>query len=303
MAKKIRKPSKYNKILREFTKINNRLPEEKKLSIQERRRIIKEQLLPQFSKVPYSRLRLKAIKPAIYKQIDKIPAKEACDINYLDLSDFALVEFFNLDETISQLVPDCVYVKVSAGEYGETNIFNTRDYVYSSKGVQDIVEAIRPDAEGKSGQFIFSAYKKLRPRKRNDGTPENYYLDFVLLLVDRKGNEQPQGSTEEVQYEPPKTRETRKRKTKARNLIEAKIKNLRSKKASRKRARKTLDKNLQKFSKLSKKASKNPTLRNRAEFSKQFNYSADLVEKYYKEGKLTKAQYDKAIQRIAKGLE
>jgi hypothetical protein len=190
MAK--RNQTTYNRILKEFTKLNNKLPEDRKLSIQERRKIIKEKILPRYKKVPAYKIKVKQLKSEIVKIYDKIPPKEICDLNYLDLSNFQSVEWFALDETITELIPDCVYVKVSASEYGDTKIFNTRDYEYGKKGVRKIVEAIRPDAENESGKFVFSGIKKLRPRKRNDGTPENYYLDFVLFIVDRKGESEPQ---------------------------------------------------------------------------------------------------------------
>jgi len=181
-ANATRKPSKYNIILKQFTKLNDKLPEDRKLSIKERRKIIKEKLLPLYKDVPAYKLRLKKIKGVIIKEYDKIPPKEICDINYLDTSEFALVEWYSLDETISELVPDCVYVKVTAGQYGSTKIFNTRNYEYGRKGVRDIVEEIRPEARNSSGKFVFSAYRKLRPNKRNNGDSENYYLDFVLFI-------------------------------------------------------------------------------------------------------------------------
>jgi hypothetical protein len=201
MAK--RNQTTYNRILKEFTKLNNKLPEDRKLSIQERRKIIRDKILPRYKNVPAYKIKVKQLKSEIVKVYDKIPPKEICDLNYLDLSNFQSVEWFALDETITELIPDCVYVKVSASEYGDTKIFNTRDYEYGKKGVRKIVEAIRPDAENESGKFVFSGIKKLRPRKRNDGTPENYYLDFVLFIVDRKGESEPQGDIEEIEFSLP----------------------------------------------------------------------------------------------------
>jgi hypothetical protein len=302
MAKK--RTTTYNRLLKEFTKINNKLPEDRKLSIKERRKIIKEKLLPRYKNVPHYKLRVKDIKSKILRQVEKIPPKEICDLNYIDVSEYAYVEWFALDETISELIPDCVYVKVSAGMYGETRIFNTRDYQYSRNGVKQIVEDIRPDAENESGKYIFSGYRKLRPRKRNDGTPENYYLDLILTLIDRKGNERPQADTETVTFELPKTREVKKKKTKVRNIIEQKIKALKSKRDSRKRAKITLNKNIDKLNKASKKLSKakKPTKQQQAIVRKQFLASSKLLEKYYKEGKLTKYQYEKALEKILKEL-
>jgi hypothetical protein len=295
LAKKI---TTYHKILKEFTKINNKLPEDRKLSIKDRRAIIKESLLPKFKGVAKSKIRIRDIKSSILKAYESIPPKEICDLNYIDTSEFAYVEWFSLDETISELVPDCVYVKVSAGDYGVTRIFNTRDYEYSRNGVRGIVERIRPDADNNSGKFIFSGYQKLRPRKRNDGTPENYYLDFVLHLIDKKGNQIPLADTESVRFDLPKTRTISKKKTKIKNIIEGKIKSLKQKRDSRKRAKKTLEKNIKIFTKTVKRVSKKPTANSKALARKQFTKASKLLEKYYAEGKLTEKQYNAALERL-----
>ena len=304
MAKK--KTTTYNRILKEFTKINNTLPEDRKLSIKERRAIIKEQVLPKYKDVPAYKVRVKTLKGQLLRIYDKLPPKEICDLNYIDASEFAFVEWFLLDETIGELVPDCVFVKVSAGEYGETRIFNTRNYEYGGKGVRDIVEEIRPNAEGASGKFIFSGYKKLRPRKLNDGTPENYYLDFVLFIVDKKGRETPQADAEEIEYEVPKSRDNRKKKTKVKQIIEGRIKALKVKKDSRKRTRKTIAKNLDLFNKVSKrvlKSKESKTYKAKAwkmEQNKLFSKLFDQIEKAYKDGKMTKIQYQKSKEKLLK---
>ena len=299
MAKR-KQTTTYNRILKEFTKLNNKLPEDRKLSIQERRKIIKEQFLPRYGKLPAYKIKVKQIKSELVRVYDKLPPKEICDLNYIDLSNFQSVEWFALDETITELIPYCVYIKVSAAEYGDTNIFNTRDYEYGKKGVRRIVEAIRPDAENESGKFVFSAIKKLRPRKRNDGTPENYYLDFVLFIVDRKGESEPQGDIEEIVYSLPATKEVKKKKTKIKNIIEQRIKTLKSKRDSRKRAKQTLDKNIKQFIKTSSqvKKAKKPSVDKKIMRSKQFFHAQKLLEKYYAQGKLTKAQYEARLEKI-----
>jgi len=297
-----RKPTTYNRILKEFTKLNNKLPEENKLSLKLRREIIKKVIMPQYKGVAKYKIKIKPLRNLIIKEIEKVPPKEICDLNYIDPSEFAFVEWYALDETISELVPDCVYVKVTAGDYGETNIFNTRNYEYGRNGVRSIVEEIRPDADNSSGKFIFSGYKKLRPRKKNDGTPENYYLDFVLFLIDKKGNQQPQGETESVKFNLPKTRETRTKKTQVKNIIEDRIKRLKSKKDSRRRAKKTLDKNIKEFSVVAKRVAKakKPNINTINAFNKRFIKAAELLEKYYAQGKLTKLQYEKNLEKITK---
>ena len=304
-----RSGSKYHLILKEFTKINNKLPEERKVSYADRRRIIREQIIPIFANVPKSRILIRDIKSSIRTAYQNIPPKELCDLNYIDTSEYAYVEWYSIDETISELVPDCVYIKVTAGEFGETRIINTRDYEYSRNGVRAIVERIRPIADNSSGRYIFSGYQKLRPRKRNNGTPENYYLDFVLFEIDSTGDvRRPMGDTETVRFDIAKTRENKKKKTKIRNIIEKRVKKLKQVKESKKRARKTLDKNIERFTKITKKISKTkPTVRNKKSLSnakalarKQFEKASKLLEKYLAEGKITQSQYDKAIEKLFK---
>jgi len=303
MAK--RKTTKYNIILKQFTKLNNKLPEDRKLSIKERRRILREEIMPQFEGVSKSKLRVKSIKASLQKAYDKVPPKEICDLNYVDTSEFAFVEWYALDETINDLVPNCVYVKVSAGSYGETNIFNTRNYEYGRNSVKDIVDAIRPDADDKSGTFLFSGYQKLRPRKKNDGTPENYYLDFVLFEIGKKGKQTPMASTDSIRYQVPKTRENRKTKTKIKNLIEGKIKKLKQKKDSKRRAKATLERNVQEFLKKSKSASrtKKPSAVKIDSRDKQFEKTSSLLEKYLKDKKITQKQYDTALEKLLREYE
>lgn len=301
MAK--RKPTKYNLILKQFTKLNNKLPEENKLSIQQRRAIIKQFVLPSYKDVPIYKIRLKSLKSLLQKEADKVPPKEICDLNFIDVSEYALVEWYSLDETIRELIPNCVYVKVSAGEFGETNVFNTRNYEYGRRGVRQIVEAIRPEADNLSGKFIFSGYQKLRKGKKNNGTPDNYYLDLVLIIIDKDGGQEPQGDIDVVRFPIAKTRENQKKKTKIKNIIEGKIKLLKTKKDSIKRAKKTLEKNIKKFEEANKKTAKKPTKNSSTIAMRQFNATAALLEKYYKEGKITKEQYDKALAKIFKEFE
>ena len=83
-----RKPSKYNRILKEFTKLNNKLPEENKLSIKLRREIIKKIILPKYEDVPQYKIRVKSLRSLLIKEIEKVPPKEVCDLNYIDPRDY-----------------------------------------------------------------------------------------------------------------------------------------------------------------------------------------------------------------------
>ena len=190
-------------------------------------------------------------------------------------------------------MPDCVYVKVSAGSFGETKIFNTRDYEYNKNGVRDIVENIRAEAENSSGVYIFSGTKKLRPRRRNDGTPENYFMDFVLIV-----NDIPQADDTSVDYKLPKGVETKKKKRKIRQEIEQRVKKLKSKKDSRRRTKKIVEKKLKEVKASVKRAEKSPTEYNESKSEIQILKLMGYVTKSYTEGRMTKKEYDRLIDSL-----
>ena len=100
----------------------------------------------------------------------------------------------------------------------------------------------------------------------------------------------------------PKTRETRSKKTQVKNIIEERIKRLKTKKDSRRRAKKTLEKNIKEFSVVAKKVAKakKPSIATVNSFNKRFIKAAELLEKYYAQGKLTKLQYEKNLEKITK---
>ena len=125
------------------------------------------------------------------------------------------------------VVPDCIYVRVNADEFGTTRIFNTREYNYTRSGVRAIVENIRSamDDGMLPSTVDFAGYKKLRPKKRNDGTPENYFLDFILNVAG-----EPIADSTVVQYDLPRTKEVKKKETKVRNILLGRLKQLASKK-------------------------------------------------------------------------
>lgn len=298
MAK--RKPTTYSIISKQFTKVNKKLPPEKKIAYKDRRTIIKEQILPKFKDVPKSKLRIKPINAAINSAIDQIPPKEICDLNYIDVAaEYGYVEWFALDETISEIVPDCIYVKVTAGSFGETNIFNTRNYEYGRTGVRAIVEDIRPAASNTSGKYFFSGYQKLRPKKKNNGNPENYYLDFVLFEMDSKGNQFPQGNTDTTKFDLGKTKEVKAKKKKVKNLIEKKIKGLSAKRQSRARARKSVEQTKQNFGKIITRLSKRKDQQKATKLAGEILLmEVEKLKKLKKAGKITDKQYKDAFEKL-----
>jgi hypothetical protein len=295
-----RKPTLYNRILKQFTVINNKLPEDRKLSITERRKIIRESLLPQFKNIPAYKLRVKQIKGSIIHAYETLPPKESCDLNYIS-PDNLTCNWFEIDEFIKERVPDCIYIRVNAGQFGVTKIFNTRDYNYYSNGVQDITEQIRPIAENPNKKMrVYPNYAgviKVRPRKRNDGTPENYFLDMILYI-----NETPLADDTTEKFQLPKTKEVRETKKKVRNLLDEKFKKLKQRKARKKRARKTITKNLQLYKQRKKRLERSnaPMRKTKEAFLKQYNKTAMLAQKQYELGLITKDRYKQILEELNK---
>ena len=301
MAKKkvnkvVKKQTKYNRILKQFTAINNALPEERKISLKQRRQILKQYVLPQFDKVPDYKLRVKGIKAAILKEYDKLPAKplEACNLNFIDASNYKEpIEFFNIDNFFERTMPDCIYVKVSAGVFGESNIFNTRDYSYGRKGVQEITEKIRKKVDGRSGMAYYVGYQKLRPNKRNNGQSDSYYLDMILFL-----NDKPQGETKTQKFKLPKTAKIERTKQKVQNLLDEKFKLLLKEKDSQRNAKKQIQKTITQIKDAKKKLKRNPNSKvaERQETKALISF-VDKIEKYYQQGKISKEKYDSYIAK------
>jgi hypothetical protein len=292
----VKKETRYNKVLKQFTAINNKLPEEAKISLRQRRSIIKQFILPKFDKVPDYKLRVRDLKASILYEYDKLPNKppEACNLNFIDPSNYKRpINFYEIDEFFEKIMPDCIYAKVSAGEFGDTNIFNTRDYSYGRKGIQAITESIRKKYS-KSGVAFYVGFQKLRPNKKNNGESDSYYLDMVLYI-----NNTPQGTTNTTKFKLPKSRLITSTKNKVQNLLDAKFKILKNEKVKKSNARKSINKTNEKIKEAKKKLKRNPNsekanvdiLRARTEYLTKY-------EKMYEKGIFTKEQLNNIINRM-----
>lgn len=288
----------YNKILKEFTKVNSKLPEDRKLSLSERRRYISERIYPQYKGTNVSRVGVKAINVSIVQVLDTIVPKEGCDVNYISPSVYSNVNWFELDDFIKEVLPKCIFIRLDAGDYGSTKIFNTLNYNYTKNGVKNIVDNIREYVNGNSGVDVsFTGEKKLRKGKTNDGTPENYYIDFLLVI-----NSEPIREINPVIYNVP--REERKKVTSVKNAILSRVKDLNLKKKRKTNARKTAKKNITKLKSINKKQqrSRNPKFKNKLAQEKERQYKAmqKQLDNAFNKGYLTQDQYDKFSAELLK---
>jgi hypothetical protein len=295
----------YNKILKEFTRINNTLPEDRKLSLDDRRRYIKENIYPQYKGTPASRVGIRKIQGSITEVVERIIPKEGCDVNFISPSTTADIGWFELDDYIRDVLPKCIYIRIDANGFGNTKIFNTLNYNYVKSGVRQIVENLREFVnreieEGRSIEVSLTGVKKLRRGKTNDGTPENYYIDFILTL-----NSIPIKPLEPVIYNLP--REQRSKATSVKNAILQRVKELNNKKKRRKNARKTAIKNISEVKKINKrlKNAKSPDFKRKLALQKirGFLKAEKQIEASYRKGNLSQDQYDKFIAELKKSIE
>jgi len=286
----------YNKILKEFTKVNNSLPEERKLSLSDRRKYIKEKIYPQFKGNASTRVSVKDIKKEIVGVLDTIVPKEGCDVNFISPSIVANVGWFELDDFIRDVLPACIYISIDAGEYGKTKIFNTLNYNYTKNGVKKIVDNIRDFVNNDSGVDVtFTGEKRLRKGKTNDGTPENYYIEFILVV-----NSEPIKDINPILYNVPKSQ--KKQVTSVKNAILSRVKELGNKKKRRKRARRTAIKNISNVRKLAKRQVNAKTVDYKRKLAykkiKEYNRAIKQIQSAYNKGNLTEDQYNRFINEI-----
>lgn len=307
-----KKPSLYRELSKRFTAINNSLPEPQRISIHRRRQIIKQVLLPSLSTTPYYKIRWRPVKAQILAEVAKMPQRDPslCNINNITPDQYSLIEWFEIDETLQRLLPDCIYVRVSAGSFGQTKIFNTRDYNYYNKGVQEITENIRPYVNNESGTAFYNGFQKLRPRKKNDGQADSYFLDFILYIA--SANETPSPVTpigNMVKYTP-KTKEEKRAAKKATlktgRIIDKAISKLKKEKDAKRRAGRQIRKDEATIKGIvdqgTSKSGVKETMRT-LQFGEKTERAINKLNKYLSKGLVTKSRYDKAMKNIKDSIK
>ena len=289
----------YGKILKEFTKINATMPEDKQLSIQERRKVVSAELYPQFKGTHPYRVGVKRIKESVDKFYERvIPSEASEDVNLISPSVYDDVAWFELDNYIREVLPKGIFIRVDAGDLGTTKIFNTSKYKYKQSGVYKISENIRKKVKNDSDAH-FTGVKKLRDKKPNNGNPKNYFIDFILVV----------GLTaikplEPVIYNVPK--EQKKIVTSVKNAILERVKELNLKKKRKSSARKNANKNLTNVKKIAKRQTNAKTENTQKKLAldliKEYNKAIKQLDNALNRGNLTKEQYDRFYDELQKKI-
>jgi hypothetical protein len=293
----------YNVIQKEFRIINEKLPINFQLSLAIRRRIISQDIYPNFKSRTKREQGVRKIREYIYELIENIQPQPTCDVRDIPYSAIESIAWYDINEWITEVMPQCIYIQVNAGQFGITKIINTMNYSYERSGVRLITDKIREFVGNNSDtNASYSGYKKVRPRKLDDGSVENYYIEFILSL-----NYIEQGDVEEAIFPIARTQKDKKRKNSVKDAIIEKINNLKSKKRKVRRANTTIKKNLENAKKLQKKiqALKTPVSKARvlSEILKQNRKSIKALMRDYKNGLITKEKYEKNRKVFDQALE
>lgn len=220
----------YNYLLKRLAEENKKLSKKQQMGIETRRRIVSKQLYPKFKAQPNRTIG--AITTDLKKIVRALPPQEICNPLYLSEAYLAFVEYYEIDNHIKTVLPDCLDVRVNAGYLGKTKMFNTRNYSYNGDGIRKIIENIRKELEeNTSGMAYFSGVIKLKNKKKNDGTPENYFVEYILYI-----NDESLSDDTPVNYDLPKKEE--KKVERVKDYLAETFKTLQKEKSKRKRAAK-----------------------------------------------------------------
>ena len=186
----------YNALLKYLGEANKKSAGSQNLSVSERRKIVSKDLYPKFKE---GKISVRELNREIKVIVTALPPQEVCNPLYLSTSYLTAIEYYEIDNQIRRQLPQCLDIRVNGGSYGMTKIFNTSNYNYYSDGVKKIIEKIRIDVQNDSGTAYFTGIVKLKPRRKNDGNGDNYFVDYVLYL-----NDEPEASDEAADFILPK---------------------------------------------------------------------------------------------------
>jgi len=170
----------YNYIFKQVSETNKRLGDRQQLG-QEGKRKKASLVYNKFKK--QGGFTATDIRDDITRALEGLPPVEICNPLYLSGFQLQDIEYYQIDEHLRNVLPDCLDVRLNAGSLGVTRIFNTRNYNYYNSKVRRIVENIRRYLKtNTSGQAVFNGVVRLKRGKKNDGDGNNYFVEFFLSI-------------------------------------------------------------------------------------------------------------------------
>lgn len=280
MAKRINKKGLvgirlYNYILKKLGEENKKRPKKLQLGADQRRKLVSKELYPFFKG---KKISLTEIGTKVKQTVTKLPPAEICNPLFLSEAYLSFIEYYELDNHIQTVLPPCVDVKVNAGQYGRTRMFNTANYSYYTTGIRRIIENIRHQlAKEKSGVASFNGIVKLKRNKKNDGNPSNYYIEYILYV-----NDIPEGDDEPIDFDLPKSEQ--KKADEVKQYLSQQFRELQKEKRKRKRRKQT--------KKIQKPEEKNKLL------NKKVKDAIESIKALQRAGIITKEQFEEQKKNI-----
>jgi hypothetical protein len=302
----------YNKILHEVSELNKRVIESQRLTIKEQRAFVSQSIYPAFKNTAVSKINIEALRRIISAELKKLK-KDICDVLAIPENVYQAINYFDIDDFLGSILPPCIFAEVVAGEYGRTEILNTKEYNFYGSGVQQITSninnAIRNhELEDDTNNIPFySGQVQLRPAKPNDGNPENYYLQLVLYI-----NRVPVEDSEKVRIPKQRKKKTVKKKShkeKVKKYILERIKKLPGQKSKVKPIRQRVSKRIKEaeFERVSLrrliKLKIVPQNTIKIWARKSFEKEKTKLDAYRKKGTLKKYQYDELVKLLTNAFK
>jgi hypothetical protein len=195
----------YNYIFKQVSDTNSRQKDKQQLG-QDSKRKKASTVYNKFKKK--GTYNAKEIKDDIKSSLSQLPPIEICNPLYLSGFQLQDIEYYQIDDHLRNILPDCLDVKINAGSLGYTRMFNTRSYTYYTKSVKRIVENIRENlGNSNSGEASFSGIIKLKTGRPNNGNAENYFVEFVLFIDDEPFEDK---SIDSISFDLPKSEQKKK---------------------------------------------------------------------------------------------
>lgn len=300
--KSARAPTVYHRLLHELSEYNKTLPEEKQLSAQDRYKLLSESIYPRYQGTRMYQFRVlkarKRIKSAVKSYLEKVGG----DVIGIPQDVYQNILYWELDDHLNKdkngTLSHGFNIKVSAGEHGETGIFNTANFNYYDLGLDDITNDINNTRRARTSNQNTDTYPfyigkvQVIPGRENDNKAENYFLHLVLVEDGVMAED-----VEDIEIPKRTGRRAKKKEKKTKKLVKESERQVQVEKSRAKRVRNSVEKEIQDTALILSKRF----------FSKQIlsDYKADRqqrelkrIERYYKNGTINQTQYERLVKRI-----
>lgn len=235
----------YNQVLHEASLINQSVSEEQRLLIGDLRKLVSAIYRTNYKGVSKRKIDWEDVRKKIVSEFRKLK-KDICDVLAIPEDVYSQgINYFEIDDFIGDVLPPCIYVAVNAGDWGQTEIFNTKDYNYYDSGVKAITDTLNNAIRNNELPMDTNQNPKyfgeiqLRPGKKNDGNPSSYYLEMVLYIYEESVVEEKEVLKIPKRKKKKSSRERKKQK-KVRDYVLNQLKTLKAEKSKVKPIRKKI---------------------------------------------------------------